>query len=86
MRLTKEVKVMAKKKFSPSVFHKRFRQVCRATKLNQEQLARKIGTSQGSISRFLNGSSIPRLLVLYQIAQNLKVSADWLMGLKETKK
>jgi len=77
---------MAQKKFNPSVFHKRFRQVCRETKLNQEQLAKKIGTSQGSISRFLNGSSIPRLVVLHQISQGLKVSADWLMGLKDTKK
>lgn len=72
--------------FDVKVFAKRFQQACRETGLNQVDLARKLGASQGSISRFLYGSSSPRVSVLFKMAQGLGVSSDWLLGLKDTRR
>ena len=78
---------MAKvKPFDPKVFVKRFQQASEETGLNQMELAKKIGTSQGSISRFLYGTSIPRVSILVKMAQALGVSSDWLLGLKNSKR
>jgi transcriptional regulator with XRE-family HTH domain len=72
--------------FDPKVFVKRFQQACQETGLNQMELAQKIGTSQGSISRFLYGSSVPRVSILFKMALALGVSSDWLLGLKNTRR
>ena len=71
--------------FDQKVFVKRFKQACHETGLNQMELARKMKTSQGSISRFLYGYSIPRVSILFSMAQALGVSTDWLLGLKDIK-
>jgi len=77
---------MAKKKgFEPKVFRQRFRQLCKETRLNQMQLAAKIGLTQASVSRYLGGSP-PNVSAMVRIARGFGVSLDWLCGLKNKRK
>jgi transcriptional regulator with XRE-family HTH domain len=77
---------MAKRKgFDPRVFRKHFQQLCKETRLNQMQLAAKIGLTQASISRYLSGSP-PNVNALVRIARSFGVSMDWLCGLKDQRK
>ncbi len=49
----------------------------------QETTAKKLGTVQGTISKWLNGEAIPPTEILLLIAEAYKVSVDWLLGLSE---
>ena len=53
--------------------------------MSQTQLAKKIGTSNVTICRYLTCERIPRLDVLTKIASVFKVSLDYLLGLSEDK-
>lgn len=52
-------------------------------KMTQRQLAAKIGTTEVTVSRWLNGSRIPKLTDAVQIASVLNVSLDYLSGLSD---
>lgn len=52
-------------------------------KMTQRQLAAKIGTTEVTVSRWLNGSRIPKLTDAVQIASVLNVSLDYLSGISE---
>lgn len=47
--------------------------------MTQRELAKKAGTTEVSISRYLSGQRVPRLLTLAAIAQVLGVSIDDLL-------
>ena len=53
--------------------------------MTQTQLAKKIGTSNVTICRYLTGERIPRLDVVARIASTFNVSLDYLLGLSEDK-
>ncbi len=53
--------------------------------MSQTQLARKIGTSNVTICRYLTCDRIPRLDVLTRIAYVFNVSVDYLLGLTNDK-
>lgn len=53
--------------------------------MTQIQLAKKIGTSNVTISRYLSGERVPRLEVIARIANVFHVSVDYLLGLSDTK-
>lgn len=54
--------------------------------LSQTKLAKKIGTSNVTICRYLNGERIPRLDVIAKMASVFNVSLDYLLGLSKNRK
>ena len=53
--------------------------------MTQTQLAKKIGTSNVTICRYLTCERIPRLDVVARIASVFNVSLDYLLGLTKDK-
>ncbi len=52
-------------------------------KLNESQIAKKIGVKQSQVSEWLKGKSKPGYDNLQSICKNLNISADYLLGLKD---
>ncbi len=49
------------------------------------ELAREVGITRNSMSRIVRGDiESPRAEIVTRIAQHLKVSTDYLLGLKDT--
>jgi len=53
--------------------------------MTQTQLAKKIGTSNVTICRYLTCERIPRLDVVTKIASVFNISLDYLLGLSDDK-
>ena len=51
----------------------------------QKVTALKLNSTQGTISKWLNGSNLPSIDTLFLIAKQYHVSIDWLMGVSEKK-
>lgn len=51
----------------------------------QETTARKLNTTQGNVSKWVNGSQIPTSDMLCEIAKAYKVSVDWILGISTQK-
>lgn len=49
----------------------------------QEVTARKLNTTQGNVSKWINGSQIPTPDMLLEISKAYKVSVDWILGISE---
>lgn len=54
--------------------------------MSQIDLAKKIGISNVTISRYLSGDRIPRLDVIARLASAFNVSIDYLLGISNIKK
>ena len=63
-------------------FVKRFRELQGGR--DNAEFARVLGLSRQTVGFYLNGDRIPNAFRLKQIAQKCHVSADWLLGLKES--
>ena len=53
--------------------------------MSQTQLAKKVGTTNVTICRYLTCERIPRLDVVTKIASEFNVSLDYLLGLSDDK-
>ena len=53
------------------------------SKLSQQKKEKKIGTSQGTISKWISGTQEPRFYQLQKIATVFAVDTDYLLGLKD---
>jgi transcriptional regulator with XRE-family HTH domain len=62
------------------IFPSRLKEARTRTGLSQSELAKRCGISQGTMSGFENGSSVPNLEVAADLAETLGVSIDWLCG------
>jgi transcriptional regulator with XRE-family HTH domain len=51
--------------------------------MSQTQLAKKVGTTNVTICRYINGERIPRIDVASKIASVFNVSLDYLLGISE---
>ena len=51
--------------------------------MSQTQLAKKVGTTNVNICRYINGERIPRIDVASKIASVFNVSLDYLLGISE---
>lgn len=60
---------------------KRLKQVRTALGLTQEELAQRLGTNVTQVIRWERGRTLPSAETLFQIAQELEISLDWLLGL-----
>ena len=52
--------------------------------MSQTQLAKKVGTTNVTICRYINGERIPRIDVASKIASVFNVSFDYLLGISES--
>ena len=59
---------------------KRLNEALRLRDMNQTELCKRTGLPSSSVSRYLNGKSIPKQRPLALMAEALKVSPAWLMG------
>lgn len=71
--------------FSIDKFSYRLTVLLDENNMSQTQLARKIGTSNVTICRYLTCERIPRLDVVAKIASVFNVSIDYLLGLSDDK-
>lgn len=67
--------------FSLEKFSYRLTVLLDENNMTQTQLAKKIGTSNVTICRYLTGERVPRLDVVTKIADVFNVSLDYLLGL-----
>lgn len=51
--------------------------------MSQTQLAKKVGTTNVTICRYINGERIPRIDVASKIASVFNVSLDYFLGISE---
>ena len=61
-------------------FPSRLKEALRRKGMKQEELAKRCGIGQSSVSYYLLGDRFPRLPVLYKMAAALDVNPLWLLG------
>lgn len=69
---------MQEKNCSNDNFLSRLRHVIKTSGLKQKELAKKIGVSEISISRYCSGTQVPTRVTVNMLAAQLGVSARWL--------
>lgn len=67
------------------IFSERLKKLLYEKGYTQKSFSRKAGISEGSISNFVKGSTIPKESLLIVIAKQLGVSKDYLVGQQECK-
>ena len=70
-------------KFDAEKFSYRLTVLLDESNMTQTQLAEKIGTTNVTICRYINGERVPRIDVASKIAAILNVSLDYLLGISE---
>lgn len=66
-----------------NVFVPRLRQARRDARLTQADIAKRIGASQGAVSRWFSGNALPESAYIPALARELRVTTDWLFGLDD---
>lgn len=54
--------------------------------ISQAEMARQVGIAQQGWARYESGKVVPGAEALHQICESSGVSADWILGLSDTKK
>lgn len=67
------------------IFSLRFSEALSESSDNTYTIAEKLNLSPATISRYTNGKMLPKLTTLYQAADILNVSPEWLMGKSDIK-
>lgn len=67
------------------LFSSRFSEALSESSENTYTIAEKLNLSPATISRYNNGKMLPKLATLYQAADILNVSPEWLMGISDNK-
>lgn len=68
------------------MFGRRLNEVLSLQHMSQKDLAKAIGTTETSVSRYISGERIPKITTAAKIADILNVSLDWLCETKGEKK
>lgn len=68
-----------------SIFATRLRIIMNEQKRTQKEIADVLGISRQAISQYLDGFAQPNAEKLYKLAEYLKVSTDYLLGLSDIK-
>ena len=63
-----------------SIFTDRLNEMLKKRGITQRELAEKIGKTETSVSRYVNGDRIPKGTVIAKMAQVLNVQTDYLLG------
>lgn len=72
--------------FNAEIFSYRLTVLLDENNMTQTQLAKRIGTTNVTICRYINAERVPRLDVVSKIAFVFNVSLDYLLGISENKK
>lgn len=67
-------------------FHERIRALREDNELNQEDIAQKLNTNQKRISRLELNLSQPTISDIIQYCKIFNVSADYILGISDSKK
>lgn len=65
-----------------NIFGQRIKEIRQDKNLNQRDFAKLINVTQGALCRWERGENTPSIEILYQIANILNVSSDYLIGLE----
>ena len=65
------------------MFKEIFSDILLDSELTQEEFAKSIGVSQGTVSKWLAGSQEPRYSQLQRICEVFKTDAEYLLGIKD---
>ena len=68
------------------IFISRLDQARKEKGLTQRELANRVGVTEVSISRYVNGARVPKGPIVVNIAKALGVSVDYLVGTSSVKK
>lgn len=68
-----------------NIFVKRLQSLLEEKDIKQKELAQKVGVSEVTISRYLNGDRTPRMDVVVKISKELGVTTDYLLGENDIK-
>lgn len=66
-------------------FSQNLRDVVQNRGMSQQELARKVGTTEATISRYMTGINKPNVEIVAKIAEVLQISVDYLLGLSSTR-
>lgn len=61
----------------------KIRQILEAKELSQRQVALRSGITEGTLSRYLTGSRMPRVDIITNIAKTLEVETEFLLSEEE---
>lgn len=64
------------------MFHIRLRQQLRMKNMTQRQLAERVGLTETTISRYVNGTRTPDIFDFRKIVVALETSADFMLNIK----
>lgn len=64
-------------------FIRRLIELMQKRNMTQTELARRIGTTNVTISRYVSGERKPRIEIVIEIAKVFQVSIDYLLGLSD---
>ncbi len=62
------------------IFIKRLQMLLDENNMNQKELAHKVGVTEVTISRYMNGERKPRVEIINKIAEALNTTTDYLLG------
>ena len=62
------------------IFIKRLLELLESVNMTQTELAKRIGTTNVTISRYISGERKPRIEIVVEIAKVFGVSVDYLLG------
>lgn len=68
------------------IFISRLDQARKEKGLTQRELANRVGVTEVSMSRYVNGARVPKGPIVVNIAKELGVSVDYLVGTSSVKK
>ena len=67
------------------LFGERFKELRLSLGINQVEMAKSLSVSKQSISNWENNNILPSLDMLIRIANTFNVSADYLLGIEDTR-
>lgn len=68
------------------IFTSRLGQVIKEKGITQRELASKVGVTEVSMSRYIKGERVPSGPIVVNIAKELDISVDYLVGISSVKK
>lgn len=70
-------------KMERSIFSERLASILKQQGITQKELARMIGVTEATMSRYIHGERIPRSEIIANIATALHTTSDYLLGTED---
>ena len=66
-----------------SIIGERIKELRIENKINQQELAEKCNVKQSCVSKWERGETLPDALMIIQLCNIFKISADYLLGIQD---